>query len=70
MSSILTGDRYCSLQELADQTGLSYYFIRQLVLDGKVPYVKSGAKYIVRDGALSDYLMKMEQSGNNNNESN
>lgn len=61
MSSILTGDKYYSLQELSDSSGISYFRIREYVLNGKVPYITSGNKYMVRAGALSEYLMQLEQ---------
>lgn len=52
---------YITIQDAADQTGLSYYFLRQLVIDGKVQHIKSGVKYLINESALSDYLQKMEQ---------
>ena len=54
------GDKYRSLQEHAERTGLSYYFLRQAVLTGELPHIKSGVKYLIRDSALSDFLMKKE----------
>lgn len=51
---------YITIQLAADQTGLSYYYIRQLVLDGKVQHIKSGIKYLINESALCDYLQKME----------
>lgn len=52
---------YISLQEATDQTGLSYYYLRQLVIDGKVPFIKSGVKYLINSKGLSDYLLKLQE---------
>lgn len=52
---------YITIQFAADQTGLSYWHIRQLVLDGEVQHIKSGKKYLINESALCDYLQKMEQ---------
>lgn len=53
---------YIKLQQAADQTGLSYYFIRQLVIDDKVQHIKSGVKYLINEDSLAEYLSHMEQA--------
>lgn len=55
------GDKYRSLQEHADRTGLSYYFLRSAVLTGELPHIKSGVKYLIRDSVLNEFLTKKEQ---------
>ena len=52
---------YGAIQEASDERGLSTYFVRQLVLDGKVKYIKSGVKYLINLDSLDEYLDKMEQ---------
>ena len=52
---------YISLQAAADESGLSYYFLRQLVLDGKIKFIKSGVKVLINIYSLSEYLSQMEQ---------
>ena len=52
---------YIKLQEASDKTGLSYYQLREMVLQGKVAYIKSGVKFLVNEQALCDYLSQMEQ---------
>lgn len=52
---------YISIQQAADQTGLSYYYIRALVLDNKVKHIKSGAKYLINTDSLAEYLESQEQ---------
>ena len=58
-SSVLP--HYIPLQQAADQTGLSYYFLRQLVINGEVQHIKSGVKYLINEAALCEYLSEMEQ---------
>ena len=57
------GDKYRSLKEQAERTGLSYYYLREAVLTGELPHIKSGVKYLIRDNALTDFLMKKEKEG-------
>ena len=52
---------YIPLQEASDQTGLSYYQLRDMVLTGKVNYIKSGVKYLINEKSLCEYLARMEQ---------
>lgn len=44
------------LQEAADKTGLSYYYLRNLCLQGKIIHVKSGNKYLINADKLIEYL--------------
>lgn len=50
-------DRYfASIDETARITGLSRYFIRSGVREGKIPCVRSGQKYLVR---LPDFFRSL-----------
>ena len=45
-----------TIRAAADQTGLSYDYIRKLCLAGKIVFVKSGSKYLINLEKLVDYL--------------
>lgn len=45
-----------SLKQAAIETGLSYYCLRNLCLDGKVAHITSGNKYLINADRLDDYL--------------
>lgn len=49
-----------SIIECSEIVGLAKYHVRQLVLQGKVKYVRSGSKYLVNVDSLIDYLNKGE----------
>lgn len=38
------------------QTALSVYFLRRLISDGKVPFIKAGKKYLINADAVDAYL--------------
>lgn len=44
------------IREAAQQTGLSYDYIRKLCLRRKIVYIRCGAKYLVNFNKLLDYL--------------
>ena len=44
------------INQAAEIAGLSKYFVRQLVLQQKIKYVKTGKKYLVNIESLIDYL--------------
>ena len=48
--------RLATIKECAEITKLAKYHIRQLVLQGKVKYVRAGAKYLVNVDSLIEYL--------------
>lgn len=52
---------YISIKQASDKTGLSYYYLRQLVLDNKVEHINSGVKYLINEDALSEYLLNSEK---------
>ena len=45
-----------TIQETAEQFGLAKHFVRSLVLDNKVVYVKAGKKYLVNAQKFIEYL--------------
>lgn len=45
-----------TIKELSEKTKLSKYFVRRLVLENKVQYVKSGNKYLVNYEKFLNYL--------------
>ena len=45
-----------TINECAKTVGLAKYHIRQLVLQGKVKYVKAGKKYLINVDSLIEYL--------------
>lgn len=45
-----------TIKETAKILGLSKYFVRQLVLQNKIKYVKSGTKFLINLEKLINYL--------------
>ena len=57
------GDRIptmATIQEAANQTGLSYDYIRKLCIQDKIVYVQIGAKRLVNMDKLRGYLNRGE----------
>ena len=50
-----------TIRAAADQTGLSYDYIRKLCLAGKIVFVRSGSKYLINLEKLVDYLNNGEK---------
>ena len=48
--------KMATINECAKTVGLAKYHIRQLVLQGKVKYVKAGKKYLINVDNLIEYL--------------
>lgn len=48
--------RFGTINECAKMTGLSKFHIRQLVLQNKVKYIRTGAKYLINISNLIVYL--------------
>lgn len=48
--------KMATINECAKNLGLAKYHIRQLVLQGKVKYVRSGVKYLLNMDSLITYL--------------
>lgn len=49
-----------TISKAAEATGLSYEFIRQLIREGKIVYVKAGRKFLVNMEKLKEYLERGE----------
>lgn len=43
------------IKEASEETGLSYHCIRKLCLEGKIKFIKSGAKYYINMNSLLAY---------------
>lgn len=50
-----------SIKEASRQTGISYKFIRQLIRERKIIYVRAGVKFLVNMESLVEYLRTGEQ---------
>lgn len=50
-----------SIKEASRQTGISYEFIRQLIRERKIIYVRAGVKFLVNMESLVEYLSTGEQ---------
>lgn len=48
--------KMATINECAKTVKLAKYHIRQLVLQGKVKYVKTGKKYLINLNSLIEYL--------------
>ena len=45
---------FASIKEFAAISGLSVYFVRQLIQESRIPFIRSGTKYYIDTGkALS-----------------
>lgn len=53
-----------SIKEASRQTGISYEFIRQLIRERKIIYVRAGVKFLVNMESLVEYLSTGEQHDN------
>ena len=51
------------LKEAASRTGLSYDYVRKLCIQGRIPYIKAGSKYLVNGDRLMEYMNQGEQVG-------
>ncbi len=45
-----------TLKQAVAETGLSYYFLRNLCLQKKIKFIRSGTKYFVNRQSLLDFL--------------
>ncbi len=44
------------IKEVSARTGLSYHFIRQLCIESKIIYLKTGNKYLINFDRFIDFL--------------
>ena len=56
-----------TIKEAAKKAGLKPYFVRQLVLQNKIKYVKSGRKYLINLNSLIEFLNAGENEPVQNN---
>jgi excisionase family DNA binding protein len=56
VSSDLVGDRLLSVAETAGILGTAEYFVRGIVKDGEIPYVRIGRLVKIRSSALGAYI--------------
>ena len=47
---------YCVMKD--PQTAITEYFIRTLVIEDKIPFIKSGGKYMIAIEDFEEYLGK------------
>lgn len=45
-----------TLKQATEITGCSYFFLRNLCLQGKIKYVRSGTKYLLNKKSLLEFL--------------
>lgn len=50
-----------TIKETAERTGLAIYYIRQLCLQGKIIYCKTGTKYLINYEKLIEYFNNGEK---------
>ena len=52
-----------SIKEMMVLTGLSYSYLRQLCLEGKIIHIRAGKKYLIHYDRFVDFLNGAEISG-------
>ena len=57
-SSIMVKDRVLSIREVAQYLGISYGTVREMMLQGKLPYFRVGRRYRVKEPELKKWLDK------------
>lgn len=50
------------IKKAAEETGLSYAYIRKLCLEGKIVFVRSGNKFFVNMNKFAEYLNKGDEN--------
>ena len=62
MSDLQSGlPRMRTIRAAAAETGLAEYFVRRLVKQGKVKYVRAGRKFLVNLDSLIQFLSEGEE---------
>ncbi len=51
--------KFLSINEVCKATGLSQHFVRQMVRDKEIPYIKSGNKVLINYDLASVILDRM-----------
>lgn len=44
------------IKDVAERSGLSYHFIRQLCLENKIVFIRAGNKYLINMDRFIDFL--------------
>lgn len=55
--------RFLTIEETADQTGLSVYFIRQGIKSGWIPFIRCGCKAMINIAKLTEILDEKSVDG-------
>lgn len=42
-----TNKPFASIRDFSAQSGLSIYFVRQLIQEDRIPFIRSGTKYYI-----------------------
>ena len=58
-------DAYKHVKELDPETSITPHFIRQMITEGQVPYLKAGKKYLVDVDALVEKIEQMLVTNSN-----
>lgn len=58
-----TVPRMLTIQQAAEETGLSYGCIRRWCLEKRIVFVRSGTKYLINLDRLKDYLNGESEEG-------
>lgn len=58
----LINEAYEEIKAKDPDTAITKYFIRDLVVSGKIPTSKAGRKYLINMDMLEEYLSNPEQS--------
>lgn len=57
-----------TIKKASERTGVSYDRIRKLCKQGRIVYIKTGAKYLVNFGKFVEYLNTGDQIGGDDDE--
>ena len=58
-----TTKRFLTIEETADQTGLSVYYLRNGIRSGWIPHIKCGCKNMINIARLIDILDAQSVNG-------
>lgn len=56
--------RFLTIEETAEQTGLSVYYLRQGIRNGYIPHIKCGNKSMINYAKLIEFLDSESVNGN------
>jgi len=54
------------LRKIDPETAITSYFVRSLILEGKLRYKKSGVKYLINFDSLLEFLEIYKEGGKRN----